>query len=271
MSKLEDVFSREPSSEKFGLSPLKEIEEELENLKKSYYVPKKGKPLDWWWGAKSPEKNTESLGALPQGLKEYRWAWEENMDLDQNKKERIKNEVEKIPVRLDVDSDGSRLVEFQLNNKTYKILDPKLNNHTDDGYGIHAKYNSITQIDKYFVTLRWMMWDNVNEWKNQKLKQYVKKKQKEWLHIPKIEEMKTLLEELWKTAWLTNEMDQVAMFMYLTWMDGSYWLATGDDKTSGNKNLRSRLDCDDASDGDGCFYCSDEEDYDASLLMISVN
>jgi hypothetical protein len=76
------------------------------------------------------------------------------MDLDQDKKDRIKNEVEKIPVRLDVDSDGSRLVEFQLNNKTYKILDPKLNNHTDDGYGIHAKYNSITQIDKYFVTLR---------------------------------------------------------------------------------------------------------------------
>jgi hypothetical protein len=46
MEKLEDYFSREPSSEKFGLSPLKKIKEELENLKKSYYVPKKGKPLD---------------------------------------------------------------------------------------------------------------------------------------------------------------------------------------------------------------------------------
>jgi hypothetical protein len=74
-------------------------------------------------------------------------------ELDQNKKDIIKDVVEKIPVRLDVDSDGSRLIEFQLNNKTYKILDPKLNNHTDDEYKIHARYESISQIDKDFVKL----------------------------------------------------------------------------------------------------------------------
>jgi hypothetical protein len=40
---------------------------------------------------------------------------------------------------------------------------------------------------------------------------------------------------------------------------------------SGNIDLRSRLDCDGVSDGDGCLYYSDcinEEYYDGNLLML---
>jgi hypothetical protein len=36
----------------------------------------------------------------------------------------------------------------------------------------------------------------VNDWKNQKLKEYVKERQSEKFHIPKIEEVRSLLNEL---------------------------------------------------------------------------
>lgn len=272
-----DKFSgkKSPSEGLDGFkSPLNKLREEISKIRYAHEVEEE---LNWWWGMPAVKESWEKSRELPPELKKYRQAWEENMDeFDQNKKDTIKDVVEKIPVRLDVDSDGSRLIEFQLKNKTYKILDPKLNNHTDDGdeYKIHAKYDSVSQIDRDNVMLWGMVWDNVDEWENQKLKEYVKQKQKEWLHIPKIEEVKTLLEELWNMAWLTNEMDQVAMLMYLTWMDGSYWLSMWDDKMSGSTDSRSRLDCDPASDGDGCFYysnCIYEKDYDGNLLMISVN
>ena len=110
-----------------------------------------------------------------------------------------------------------------------------------------------------------MVWDNVNEWKNEKLKEYVKKKEREWLHIPKIEEMKDLLGELWKQSDLTDQKDQIAMLMYLTGIYWDYWLSMWDDEKSWSENSRSILDCVDDIRyfGNSGFYATF-----ASLCMI---
>lgn len=107
-----------------------------------------------------------------------------------------------------------------------------------------------------------MMWDNVDYWGNKPLANYVKEKQREWLHIPSGEEMKELLAELGKGINL-SESGQVAMLMYLTGMDWSYRLS------SMGWNSRFML----------CFNCSDWRNFRcipvdeclaaASLCMIA--
>jgi hypothetical protein len=161
---------------------------------------------------------------------------------------------------VNVDSDWSRLVEFKLWGKTCKILDPRLEDHTDDEYRVHFKGRSITEVDRDYVRLWWMVWDNVDEWANEKLKAYVKKKEREWLHIPKREEMKDLLGELWKQSDLTDQKDQIAMLMYLTWMDWWYRLSME------TENSRSKLRWN--VGGRDCGYSGFYYDY-ASLCMIA--
>ena len=65
----------------------------------------------------------------------------------------------------------------------------------------------------------------MDSWKNQKLKKYVKEKQSEKFHIPKIEEMRKFLNELGEEAGITKEEDQIALLQYLTSMYGMYWLS----------------------------------------------
>ena len=64
-----------------------------------------------------------------------------------------------------------------------------------------------------------MQLDNVDDWENKKLADYVKEKQKELLHIPSENEMKKLLAELGKQINSDELSDQIAMLMYLTGMD----------------------------------------------------
>ena len=110
-------------------------------------------------------------------------------------------------------------------------MDPRLENHTDDEYRYHEKRSSIlsiVEVDKDFVTLEWMMWDNVDEWKNKKLKEYVKEKQREWLHIPDRKEIKDMLQELGDYIGLQEHENQITMLMYLTGMNEYYWLSMND-------------------------------------------
>ena len=181
---------------------------------------------------------------IPDDLKNYREARKEKIKyVTGENKERIIKAVDKIPVKVKRDSDGSRLIEFKFGEKTYKILDPRLENHTDDRYKHHTNYDVVTKLDSDDVKLWWMRWDAIESWKNEKLKEYVKQKETEWLHIPKIEEMRDLLWKLWNSANLHNEDDQVAMFMYLTGMFWWYWLSMWDSKKSGRLYIRSFLTC----------------------------
>ena len=206
----------------------------------------------------------EEFWDIPQELKEYREQWKEKIKwVSDESKEKIVRAVDNIPVKVEVDSDGSRLIEFKLWNKTYKILDSKLENHTDDEYRWHLKGSSITEIDKDWVKLWWMKWDHTtSKWLNRKFANYVENKLIDWLHMPSDNEMKTLLMELWKQVDLSEEKDQIAMLMYLTWMDWWYWLSMRD------QNSRCLFFC--VADT-RCFHYDYNGNHYASLLMMSCS
>ena len=215
--------------------------------------------------AEAKRREEEKKEEIPQELKDFRKKWEEKIDLDEDKKKVIIEAAKSIPVKVETESDGSRLIEFKLWWKKWKILDPKLKTHSDDEYKSNPNYDSIIHIDDG-VLLGWMKWDDVNQRKNKKLAKYVKKKEKEWLHIAKIEEMKTILTEIWESAGLDGWSDQIAMLMYLTGMDWWYRLSMWDDKTSGSQGSRSLLRCLDYSRG---FNFYDNDGNYASLCLIA--
>ena len=206
------------------------------------------------------ESNVENT-EIPQGLKDYRKAWKDKIRcLSDNTKEKIAKVAENIPVKVETDSDGSRLIEFKLWNKTRKILVPKLETNTDEKYFDSEEWEFITKRDER-VQLWWMMWNDVSKWKNEKLKDYVQQKQKEWLHIPSQDEMKILLENLGNQADLDDIEDEIAMLMYLTGMDWYYWLSMRD------WILRSGLEC--RRDVTYFYTSSRTIDDPASLCMIA--
>jgi hypothetical protein len=156
-----------------------------------------------------------------------------------------------VKVNIDKD-DGSRLIEFKLWDKTRKILDPKLCTHTNIIYCNNWE-------DKNKVKLWWMRWDFIGLWGNEKLAYYVGQKQKEWLSIPKFEDVKILLEELWSIANLDEEWDQIAMLMYLTWLNWCYRLAMK------NNIARLRIFC----GFEAHYHCDgvDEHEHNNLLMM----
>lgn len=179
---------------------------------------------------------------IPEDLKYFRSKWRERIEnVTSESKEKIMRAVEKIQVKL-YDFDGWMLREFKLWDKRYKILDVNFYRHSDPYTTWWEGYENICSY-VYGVHISWMMWDDVDWWGNQELKEYVKMLQWEWLHIPSIEEMKKLLWDLWKEAGLYEESDQIAMLMYLTGMDADYWLTMGDYESSGSQNSRSLLLC----------------------------
>ena len=204
-----------------------------------------------------------------QELMDFRETWETEIDLDDSAIDLITKAAEDIPVKIEIESDWSRLVEFKLWDKTYKILDPKLKTHSDPEYFDNTEYSFIGKRDEW-VELWWMMWDVVDDWENQKLKEFVKQKKREWLHIPRIEEMEKLLKELWHFADLRDEEEEIAMLMYLTGLDWDFWLSMWDDMESGNEDSRTILICGDVYGDIVCWFdCTEDKTDNASLLMIS--
>ena len=80
--------------------------------------------------------------------------WKEKIsNISDESEEKIIEAADNIPVKVEVDSDGSRLIEFKLRGKTCKILDPRLEDHTDDEYRAHFRSSSITEVDRDYVKL----------------------------------------------------------------------------------------------------------------------
>ena len=84
--------------------------------------------------ADKEQSATEAVREIPEELKTYREAWKQGItcfDIEENlEKQEIKEKIieaaDKIPVKIEVDSDGSRLIEFKLWKKTYKNLGSKI-------------------------------------------------------------------------------------------------------------------------------------------------
>jgi hypothetical protein len=163
-------------------------------------------------------------------------------NLTNENKEKMLEALENIPHKIEIDNEWSITTTIKLWNKTYKILNPKLENHTDNEY--YIKEFSINRLIEGEVQLWWMWWDNTDNWKNKELAKYVKEQNIRWFHIPKIEEMKTLLEDLGETVGLSKKEDQLAMLMFLTWMNWTYFLSMWTNEKSQNSGWRSILHLD---------------------------
>ena len=236
--------------------------EELSKRLKEYPNEALKKALEWIQAKKEQEKREQEererkeeeerkAREVPQQIKNFRKKWEEEIEfLDDETKNKIIEATNRIAPKIKIEPDWSRMIEMKIWWKEYKLLVVNTEIHTDKGYGA---YFLSFWMNGHEVKLWWMRWDNVNDWKNQKLKEYVKERQSEKFHIPKIEKMRKFLNELWKEAEIVKEEDQIAMLMYLTGMCGYCWLSMWDDEKSDSQaNSRSILKCSDSARGFGC-------------------
>jgi len=210
-------------------------------------------------------QNAPEKVKIPPKLKAFREKWEKNIGLPEDKKKAIIEAVNRIQKGAKEESDWSISVTFELWWKRYKSLNVNLSKeNSDKKYLKSFKYQ---WREKEEVELEWMMWDDTSNWKNKKLAKYIDKQKKDGLKIPTIELRRELLSKLWEEAGLTEESDQIAMWMYLTWSYWWYWWTMWDDEKSNIKaDSRSLLTCDDDSRD---FDCSGSAyDDPASLCLI---
>ena len=201
---------------------------------------------------------------VPWWLKDYREVWEKKMKfLSDEKKEAIIEAAKTIELDAEKErEDGSRLIKFKIDGKLYRILDVDLKTHTDERYAILGKWD-VTWRRKTEVKLWWMRWNNIDMWKNGKLKTYIKRERdKEWLHLWDEADLKNLLSKLWERAGLSDKWDQIAMLMYLTGMEWRYrWKMI-------NGDLSPKLVCGD----ENCVLRHDnDKNYYSGLFLFDVS
>lgn len=167
--------------------------------------------------------------------------------------------AEKISHKIEIDGEGNKLCTINLWNKEYKILEPNLENHTDESYGHYmtSDYTSVQKFKRMEVDLDWMRWDNPDWWLNRKLAEYLKEKESEWFKIP-WKEFDVLLSELGEVSGFDKTGDRLLLLIYLTWMDWDYWLSM-------SWEYRSKLKCENP------MFRSNIGNVSANLLLISCS
>lgn len=121
--------------------------------------------------------------------------------------------IDKLPVKWgkefiwDSGIRYSNHIEFRLWNKKYKILLPE-----------SALYDNW-----------WVTYSDLNEVKNEEVKKYLKEKGWKWFHLPKKDQVESILQELGKLVNINDETDEIAMLSYLLGMRGATtYLLDGD-------------------------------------------
>ena len=192
------------------------------------------------WGGKEKSENKEEenddeieeMGTFTENmeyLSKYQQSW---IRVNDDVKEKIVEAAKKMDIKHEIDEIGNRLITIKIGDDLYKFLNFKVERYSDNKY-------------KYFncgndnVMLWWMIWDNPKDWDNKKLAKFVMRNQKDWMDIPTIEDIKDLLHKLWDLAWLDEESDKIAMFMYLTGIEWRYYLSMWDENKSWSKTSRS--------------------------------
>lgn len=209
---------------------------------------------------------------IPQSLLDFRKKWEEEIDLDEDTKKKIMDAVNEIQKWAKEESDGSILVEFELWWKGYKTLDVNLERHSDKGYQKLKEYywKTKSEVVKNEVYVKWMWWDKIRDRDNKELSEYVNKQRyTREMRIPTIEFQRNLVDELWDKAGLTKMSDKIAMWMYLTWNYGLYYLTIWDyisDKYF-PEDMSCSLNC--VGREDYRFFSCSSHYYDTSLCLIA--
>ena len=215
---------------------------------------------------KQREKKREKVGDnILQELMDFCNEWEDGEDLAvEPMKAEIIKAAKKISRKVKRDSDWSQIFTFKLKNRELQILFPWLENYTDDKFKYKSSFGTKesafsynNKSYKYHVELWWMRWDNVDNWENEKLKKYVKKKIKQWFHIPSVAEMVGILSEFWESGGLkidderkdlmVNENTsaltafQMILFMILTASPWWYRLSGWNLESSENQEFRPMM------------------------------
>lgn len=161
-------------------------------------------------------------------LKKSRAEWKEKISgISNESKKNIIKASKKIPLKLTIENNWNRLIEFKLWDKSYKIYDFDLwlgkNMASSDWYDEEAAwYWSWTNTAKKNIPSD-PIWSE-NYWEL-KAEEAIRKNEKNWRKNPMKDGISELLKNLWNKAWLTKESDQFWMLMYLTWMKWDYYLS----------------------------------------------
>lgn len=213
-----------------------------------------GEMLDQTVDSEGSQHRAEINCEIPRELEDFREKWEENVKLDDSTKKKIIKAVNAILLGAYKEDDGSMVVEFELNWKRRKIVDVNVWVHTDDWRKRKLTYWLMGKVEVYLWSMRW---DDLDWWENEELAEYIRWKERELLRMPNKEDIRDLLGELWKKAWLESESHQIAMLMYMTWMYWYYWLSGGE------WNLRSVMMC-----GGSCEIGSYKRDTDSASVFL---
>ena len=190
------------------------------NVKKGLeqYEEKEGLKNEW------PKEEPALDFEVPQNLQSFRELWKEKIHgIDDEIKENIIKASKQIPVKVEKDAEGNKLIEFSLNWKKYRILDANLEMHSDWQYYKESSYESTIY---KVISSEWMIWNEIENWENEELREFVKEQESKWWHMPTMEEMKNLARELWILVKAKNRGDGIAMLMYLTGMNWWYRLSS---------------------------------------------
>ena len=257
--------------------------------------------LVWEW-------NEQTWKISPE-LKEYRELWKEKvksydikegdpLNISNEGKKKIIEAVDKMKVNVQIDGDWTRLVEFRLWNKLYRILDLDLsyhinwtnnweviedpdedNDYDNDKGGFRYEGDeqtfTVTDREKTGVTFNCIEGNDIYEWKDSGLIDYIAKKRREWFHIPSKSEIEDILDKLWEVAGLKefSMSEKVAMMMYLTWMEWKYYLTSNCPGFHYRKHAldRDTLDC--CSEGVRMFSHDSQGNYikGGFMCMIAYN
>lgn len=220
---------------------------------------------------------------IPADLQDYRDTWEKRVELiDDETKEKIIQVAKKIPVEVEYESDGSKLIILKLWKKTIKLFSPRLENYTDEkyrdkrmfDYEFSSAFDFNGKIYRDTVKLWWMIWDDILKWENQKLKWYIMQKKEDWYYIASIEDVKKILSDLWKIAGLEHKakdkeqiiFEEMALLTYLTGISGDYRLTMWDNQTSWSDKSRSIAHF-------SMWYCDfdsmDSNNFDGNIFMLT--
>ena len=223
----------------------------------------------WMWEeeydeyyATSDEKAEDDefwVETLPDWLSEYRNLWKQKIRwISPEAKEKIIKAWESIKCEFDDLKNWWRMVTLMFGKHWSKMMFSEFPLNADNVLEEYSEKepNPVTWGESINVNLAWIKWPNLDNWEDYKVRSYIGNY---WM--PTIEWVRSTLYILWKYAGLYEEREQIALMMYLTGMEWTYWLEEWDatDLVSSKKYTwhRTFLVCDPNVRGFGDYFYED--------------
>jgi hypothetical protein len=160
---------------------------------------------------------------LPDRLSEYRSLWEQEIRwVSPENKEKIIKAWENIKCEVRTLDSWARDIHLRFWKYGWTDIwftEYPLNSSNVLGEYLQKEANPITWWYSDNINLAWIEWPNPDYWEDYKVKKYLGNND-----IPTIEWVRSVLNILGNFVGLHEERDQIALIMYLTGMEWTYWL-----------------------------------------------